>query len=145
MNKVFLKETQKELGISLHTAICPIGSRISGSLRAGNICVTFPQIMPAHIFINRNVLRDALLQEPEKTEKLLNIQVIDLVKTTPVPTENKKEVEPVVDEPLIEKKEPIIEEPVVEDMPLTVEVIHKDIANSKKEDKLINKPKKGGK
>lgn len=141
MNKVFLKETKKELGISLYQAVCPIGSRVSSNFRSGDICITFPQIMPARIFINKQMLRAALLQEPEKTERLLGIRVVDIMPKKVLPTNLKKQYEPVVADPVIPEKKPVVvEDYEPEEMPLTIDVIDANIFEFKSDDSLINKP-----
>lgn len=78
MGKFVLKDSQKELGKSYFTAVCPVGSRVSSKYRFGDIAIMFDEIRASRVYLNSDVLRKALLDNPEKTERLLKIKVIDI-------------------------------------------------------------------
>ena len=90
MGKFMLKETKRELGISPWNSICSIGARVGGKYRFGNIAIVFDGIMSAVTYINKEVLRKALLENPDKTARLLGIEVKDLQETVEVKDEETK-------------------------------------------------------
>lgn len=127
MGKFCLKETKKDLGISSYNAICPIGSRVSQNYRSGNITIMFNEIISARAYINRDVLRKALLDDPIKTEKLLGIKVMDTVpkviyKPKPTPTIIKDEDDTFVETEAVEPPEIEVPEYKPEAMVIPVEV-----------------------
>lgn len=78
MGKFMLKDTQRELGISPYQAICRVGARVNDKYNTGNVAIVFDEIMGAQTFINAKVLRQALLENPAKTARLLKIKVSGL-------------------------------------------------------------------
>jgi hypothetical protein len=123
MGKFMLKETKRELGISPWNSTCSIGARVGGKYRFGNIAVVFDGIMSAVTYINNEVLRKALLENPDKTARLLGIEVKDLQE---IPVEETVEVK---DEKT--KKEEVL----VNDSPTDIETtIDKEVETIIEED-----------
>ena len=102
VGKFCLKDTNKDLGISLYNAICPVGSRVAQNYKYGNITIAFDEVMQARIYINGDVLRKALLSNVSKTKQLLGINVSD-ARVAPV-----AQVEKIIDS--IEKETSLIQE-----------------------------------
>lgn len=107
MGKFMLKDTRKELGMSQYNATCPIGTRVSSRYRFGDVAIVFNEIIAARLYINREVLRKALLDNPERTKNLLGLEIKDLnhvptVVAKIVPIEH--EAEPIA--PVIASTEP---------------------------------------
>lgn len=99
MGRFMLKETKTEIGTSLWNCPCPVGKRVNKKFRHGTIAIVYNEITQARMFVNREVLRRALLDNPDKTEKLLGIRVED-TRPTPVlvnftPEELPAPIEPV--------------------------------------------------
>lgn len=109
MGKFMIKESNREMGISPWNSICQIGSKVNDRYKFGNIAIIFNEIMSARTYINSEVLRRALLENPEKTARLLSIEVKDL-KPAPeiVPAQV---IEEEVIETVIEEIEPEYAEP----------------------------------
>lgn len=121
MGKFMIKESKKEMGISPWNSICQIGSKVNDRYKFGNIAIIFNEIMSARTYINSEVLRRALLENPEKTARLLDIEVKDL-KPAPeiVPAQV---IEEEIVETVIEEVEPEYAEPDLDIEEVTHELV----------------------
>ncbi len=90
----------------------------------GDIVLMHPEIMGSKVFLNSNILREALLNSADYLENTLGIKITDVTKSeevkeevkpkrkTNIPKVEKTETNIIIDEPTV--KEPKKEEPVVE-------------------------------
>lgn len=143
MGKFKIVDTQETFGISPWSSVCQVGIRVSDSYRFGNLSIIFDEISSARTFVNKTVLREALLANPEQTRKLLGISVKDVRKE-----EVDKSIKEPVKEPEVEPQEEVdklVEEPEVmepEEVKLPIEDLTEeivlDIRFEKTKQELVN-------
>ena len=119
------------------TSLCPCGKRFSQvKNKYGDLCIMHSGIPLSKLFINSEILREALLDNPELVKEALGLEIVDLYAEEVIDEEEEFieddviVVDPIViDEEMVEEAvDQILEEEAIEDTDENREILTKELS-----------------